>query len=103
MKSGAALSACFVLPQVFRFDNEACNPDEMRRSALPPSRTSAMSIAGPTLDSKGSTSASKDEDKQAQQKSGRQLLDEAKLSESHQDPQVISNHMLLMMMVVMRV
>lgn len=82
--------------QVFVFDSDACNPDEMRRSFLPPSRTAALSRTTTSTSSGDSQSRSldsvsqstDDEDSEALRKPGTQLLAEAKGSESHQDPKV---------------
>ncbi|KAK9841217.1 hypothetical protein WJX74_002016 [Apatococcus lobatus] len=83
--------------QVFVFDSEACNPDEMRRSFLPPSRTAALSRTNASISSGDSrsgesTSQSTDEeDSEAMRKPGTQLLAEAKVNESHQDPKAVKS------------
>ena len=78
--------------QVFVFDSEACNPDEMRTSFLPPSRTAALSRtnagSGESRPNESTSQAADAEDSKAMQKSGKQLLAEAKVNEPHQDPEV---------------
>ena len=65
------------LSQVFVFDSDACNPDEMRRSFLPPSRTAALSRSGTGSADQSLSSFSEDQDAMA--KPGTQILAEATL------------------------